>query len=447
MTHSDDVTPAIDAVTLQDDLARLVRIPSVAFPGFPEAPVTEAADLTVALLESAGVPNVERIAVPGAPPAIFADIPGPEGAPTVLLYAHYDVQPAGPDEAWTTPAFAPTVRDGRMYGRGTADDKSGIAIHVAALRVLLADGSPPVRIKVLIEGEEETGNGTLSKLVAADPERFRADAFVIADSSNVTTGVPTLTTSLRGLAVVDVTVDTLEAPVHSGIGGGPAPDALLALARIIASLHDDDGNPAVAGLVQTPWTGAAIEPDAFRADAGLLEGVDLLGSGPIADQLFTRPSITVIGLDAPAVDVAANALIPSARARVSVRLAPTQDPAAAAQAVMAHVFAVAPWGVQLTVAEGPSAPGALLASEGPIADAALAALESGYAAPAVRIGSGGAIPLCADLSRIYPDASFVLWGPGDERSRIHAGDESVDTTDLVRAAAAQVAFLRAVARG
>lgn len=441
MTPPDDQSPAIDVATLQDDLARLVRIPSVAFPGFPEAPVAEAADLTVALLESAGVTGVERIPVPGAPPAVFADIPGPAGAPTVLLYAHYDVQPAGPDEAWTTPAFAPTVRDGRLYGRGTADDKSGIAIHVAALRALRVDGLP-VRVKVLIEGEEETGNGTLSKLVAADPERFWADAFVIADSSNVAPGVPTLTTSLRGLAVVDVTVQTLEAPIHSGVGGGPAPDALLALARIIASLHDDDGNPAVAGLVETPWTGAAIEPDAFRAEAGLLEGVELIGSGPVADQLYTRPSITAIGLDAPAVDVAANALIPSARARLSVRLAPTQDPAAAAQAVIDHVLEVAPWGVQLRLSEGPSAPGALLASDGPIADAALHALESGYAAPAVRIGSGGAIPLCADLSRVYPDASFVLWGPGDPQSRIHAGNESVDLRDLERAAAAEVAFLR-----
>lgn len=442
---TDDVTPAIDQARLQDDLAQLVRIPSVAFPGFPTEPVSAAADLTVALLEQAGARTVERIPVPGAPPAIFADLPGPADAPTVLLYAHYDVQPAGPEASWTTPAFEPTVRDGRMYGRGTADDKSGIAIHVAALRALLDDGLP-VRVKVLIEGEEETGNGTLSKLVAADPERFRADAFVIADSSNVATGVPTLTTSLRGLAVVDVTVDVLEAPIHSGVGGGPAPDALLALARIIASLHDDDGNPAVAGLVEQPWTGAAIDPDAFRSDAGVLEGVELLGSGPIADQLFTRPSITAIGLDAPPVDEAANALIPSARARLSVRLAPTQDPAAAAQAVIEHVLAVAPWGVQLRLNEGPSAPGALLASEGPIADAALRALASGYAAPAVRIGSGGAIPLCADLSRIYPDAAFVLWGPGDERSRIHAGDESVDLVDLGRAAAAEVAFLRELAR-
>ncbi len=438
--------PPIDVATLQDDLAALVRLPSVAFPGFPEAPVREAAELTVAQLEAAGVRKVERIPVPGAPPAIFADIPGPEGAPTVLLYAHYDVQPAGPDDAWTTPAFAPTVRDGRMYGRGTADDKCGIAVHAAALRALLADGArPPVGIKLLIEGEEETGQGTLSKLVAADPERFRADAFVIADGSNVRTGTPTLTTSLRGLAVVDVTVETLEAPVHSGVGGGPAPDALLALARIIASLHDDDGNPAVPGLVQTPWDGAAIDADAFRAESGVLEGVDLLGSGPIADQLFTRPSITAIGIDAPAVDVAANALIPAARARLSVRLAPTQDPAAAAQAVIAHVLTVAPWGVQLRLHEGPSAPGALLAGEGPIVAAALRALEAGYAVPAVKIGSGGAIPLCADLARIYPDASFVLWGPGDERSRIHAGDESVDLNDLTRAAAAEVAFLRALA--
>ncbi|MSW52138.1 MAG: M20/M25/M40 family metallo-hydrolase, partial [Actinobacteria bacterium] len=297
-----------------------------------------------------------------------------------------------------------------------------------------------------IEGEEETGNGTLSKLVAADPDRFRADAFVIADGSNVATGAPTLTTSLRGMAVVDVTIDTLEAPVHSGVAGGPGPDALLALSRLIASLHHDDGSVAVEGLDVLPWDGAEIEPEAWRAETGVLEGVDLLGQGPIADQLFVRPSVTAIGIDAPTVDTAANALIPRARARLSVRLAPTQDPAAAAQAVIAHVFAHVPWGAQVTVAEGPGAPGAILAGEGPVAEAAGRALESGYGVPAVRIGSGGAIPLCADLSTIYPDAAFVLWGPGDERSRIHAGDESVDLADLERAAVAQVAFLQDLAR-
>jgi acetylornithine deacetylase/succinyl-diaminopimelate desuccinylase-like protein len=438
--------PDVDPARLRDALERLVRIPSVAFPGFPEAPVREAAELTAALLEEAGVPGVQRVDVPGGPQAIFADIPAADpDAPTVLLYAHYDVQPAGPDESWTTPAWEPTERDGRLYGRGTADDKCGIALHVAALAALGASGEGlPVHVKVLIEGEEETGQGTLSKLVEADPDRYRADAFVIADGSNVATGAPTLTTSLRGMAVVDVTVDTLERPVHSGVAGGPGPDALLALARVIASLHDDRGNVAVAGLDTIPWNGVAVEPEAFRTENGVLEGVDLLGDGPVADQIFTRPSITAIGIDAPAVDVAANALIPSARARLSARLAPTQDPAAAAQAIIAHVMEHAPWGVQVKVEEGPGAPGALLAGEGPISEAAAAALEQGYGAPAVRIGTGGAIPLCADLATIYPDAAFVLWGPGDERSRIHAGDESVDLADLERAAAAEVAFLTAL---
>ncbi|MEV4420767.1 M20/M25/M40 family metallo-hydrolase [Patulibacter sp. NPDC049589] len=434
--------PPVDAARLRDALERLVRIPSVAFPGFPEAPVREAADTTVALLEEAGVTGVERVAVPGAPPAIFAHLRAADpDAPTVLLYAHYDVQPAGPEDSWTSPAFEPTERAGRLYGRGTADDKCGVALHAATLAALLGAGDLPVHVKVLIEGEEETGNGTLSKLVAADPERFRADAFVIADGSNVSTGTPTLTTSLRGMAVVDVTVDTLEAPVHSGVAGGPGPDALLALSRLIASLHHDDGTVAIEGLDVLPWDGAEIDPEDWRAETGVLEGVDLLGSGPIADQLFVRPSVTAIGIDAPTVDTAANALIPRAKARLSVRLAPTQDPAAAAQAVIAHVFAHTPWGAQVTVAEGPGAPGAILAGDGPIAEAAGRALESGYGVPAVRIGSGGAIPLCADLSSIYPDAAFVLWGPGDERSRIHAGDESVDLSDLHRAAVAEVAFL------
>jgi acetylornithine deacetylase/succinyl-diaminopimelate desuccinylase-like protein len=440
--------PSVDAARLRDALERLVRIPSVAFPGFPEAPVREAADVTVAVLEEAGVAGVERIDVPGAPPAIFAHVRAEDAdAPTVLLYAHYDVQPAGPEDSWTSPAWEPTERDGRLYGRGTADDKCGVALHAATLAAFLADGGAglPVHVKVLIEGEEETGNGTLSKLVAADPERFRADAFVIADGSNVATGAPTLTTSLRGMAVVDVTIDTLAAPVHSGVAGGPGPDALLALSRLIASLHHDDGSVAVEGLDVLPWDGATIEPDAWREETGVLEGVDLLGAGPIADQLFVRPSVTAIGIDAPTVDTAANALIPRAKARLSVRLAPTQDPAAAAQAVIAHVFANVPWGAQVTVAEGASAPGAILAGDGPVAEAAARALESGYGVPATRIGSGGAIPLCADLSSIYPDAAFVLWGPGDERSRIHAGDESVDLADLERAAVAEVAFLVDVA--
>lgn len=435
--------PTVDPQQLQDDLERLVRLPSVAFPGFPPEPVREAADLTAQLLADAGLEGVTQIDVPDAAPAVFAEIPAPPGAPTVVLYAHYDVQPSGPEEAWTTPAFAPTVRDGRLYGRGTADDKCGIAIHLAALRAF--GGRPPVGIKVLIEGEEETGLGTLSELVAADPERFRADAFVIADGGNVATGKPTLTTSLRGFAVVEVTVRTLRDFVHSGVAGGAAPDALVALSRIIASLHDDAGNVAVEGLDRLPWDGAAIDEADFRRESGVLDGVALIGDGPVAERLLTRPSITAVGIDAPTVRGAGNALIPEARAKLSARLAPTQDPQAAADAIVAHVRRAAPWGVQLELDVSGLAPGALLAGQGPVATAAAAALEAGYGVPATRIGTGGAIPLCADLARIYPDAEFVLWGASDDRSRIHASDESVDLGDLERAAQAEVALLRGLA--
>lgn len=435
--------PTVDPQRLQDDLERLVRLPSVAFPGFPPEPVREAADLTAQLLADAGLEGVTQIDVPDAAPAVFAEIPAPPGAPTVVLYAHYDVQPSGPEESWTTPAFAPTVRDGRLYGRGTADDKCGIAIHLAALRAF--GGRPPVGIKVLIEGEEETGLGTLSELVAADPERFRADAFVIADGGNVATGKPTLTTSLRGFAVVEVTVRTLRDFVHSGVAGGAAPDALVALSRIIASLHDDAGNVAVEGLDRLPWDGAAIDEEDFRRESGVLDGVALIGDGPVAERLLTRPSITAVGIDAPTVRGAGNALIPEARAKLSARLAPTQDPQAAADAIVAHVRRAAPWGVQLELDVSGLAPGALLAGQGPVATAAAAALEAGYGVPVTRIGTGGAIPLCADLARIYPDAEFVLWGASDDRSRIHASDESVDLGDLERAAQAEVALLRGLA--
>jgi len=437
--------PAIDAVRLREDLEALVRLPSVAFPGFPPEPVREAADLTERLLREAGVADVVQIDVPNAAPAVFGRVAGRPGAPTVLLYAHYDVQPSGPEDAWTSPPFAPTERDGRLYGRGTADDKCGIAIHLAALRAIEDLAALGVGIKVLIEGEEETGEGTLSTLVAADPERFRADAFVIADGSNVTTGAPTLTTSLRGFAVVELTVSTLEDFVHSGVAGGAAPDALVALSRIVATLHDEAGNVAVDGLDRLPWDGAPVDEASFRREAGVLEGVSLVGDGPLAERLLTRPSITAVGIDAPTVRGAGNALIPTARAKLSMRLAPTQDPRAAADALIAHVERVAPWGARLGFEVSGLAPGALLGGDGPIATAAAAALEADYGAPVVRVGTGGAIPLCADLAALYPDAEFVLWGAGDDRSRIHAADESVDLGDLARAAAAELDLLRRLA--
>ena len=350
--NTDELRQAVAGLMpgLRADLERLVRLPSVAFDGFPAEPVEQAGAAVAELLKKAGLPEVRMVDVAKAPQAVFAARPAAPGAPTVLLYAHYDVQPAGPDEAWTSPPFEPTERAGRLYGRGASDDKGGIIMHAGALLALGADWL--VGIKVLIEGQEENGQGGIEAFVKANAELLKADVIVISDVGNYSLGVPTLTTSLRGMAALDVEVETLEGAVHSGMYGGPAPDALIALAHMIATLHDAAGTVAVDGLDVVAYDGAPYDEAAFRADAGVLDGVDLIGAGSIADRLYGRPSINVIGIDAPAVDGAANALLPKARARVSVRLAPGQDPAEAQAVVAKHLEAAAPWRVKVRVTPG-----------------------------------------------------------------------------------------------
>jgi len=361
---------------LRADLERLVRFPSVAFEGFPEEPVKQAAAAVAELLLKAGLPEVRLVDIARAPQAVFGARPAPPGAPTVLLYAHYDVQPAGADSAWTSPPFAPTERAGRLYGRGAADDKSGIIMHAGALLALGADC--PVGVKVLIEGQEECGRGGIEEFVKANAELLKADVIVISDVGNYSLGVPTLTTSLRGMAALDVEVETLAGAVHSGMFGGPAPDALIALARMIATLHDADGTVAVQGLNVDEYNGADYDETAYRNDAGVLFGVDLIGAGTVAERLYGRPSINVIGIDAPAVDGAANVLIPKARARLSVRLAPGQDPRRAQGLVTRHLEAAAPWHVKVKVTPGITGEGFLARTDGPAYAAAADALAAAF---------------------------------------------------------------------
>ncbi|WP_354698246.1 Succinyl-diaminopimelate desuccinylase [Paraconexibacter sp. AEG42_29] len=434
---------------LRDDLARLVAIPSVAFPGFPTEPVAEAAQATLEILRDAGLHSAELLEIPGAPSAVFGELPGPEGAPTVLLYAHYDVQPAGDESAWTSPPFELTERDGRLYGRGAADDKCGIVLHAGALRALLAgDAELPVTIKVIIEGEEETGRGTFEKAITADPDRFAADVIVVADSGNWKVGEPTLTTTLRGICVLDVEVRTLAGgPVHSGLFGGPVPDALLALARLLASLHDDAGNVVVDGLKQHDWQGRPVDEAEVRASAAVADGVAMIGSGTLADHLYMRPSLTAIGLDVQPIQGAANALVPVARARISARLAPDEDPVAAQQAIIRHLEAHVPWGAQLSCTTLEAASGAVLAEDGAAAAAAEQALLEAYGKPSVKVGSGGAIPLCVTLATAFPDAEIVLWGASDDAARIHSADESVNLTELEHATLAEALLLRRLGSG
>ncbi len=280
---------------------------------------------------------------------------------------------------------------------------------------------------------------------AAHPDQFAADVVVVADGGNWKVGEPTLTTTLRGLCVVDVTVETLEGPVHSGLYGGAAPDALIALSRMLATLHDEAGDVAVPGLTRTEWDGRPVDEDVLRATGRVLDGVGLIGTGPIAERLYTRPSITAIGMTTPEIASATNAIVPSATARLSARLAPQQDPAAAQQAIVEHLQAAAPWGVRVTCTRGETAAGAVLAADGPGADAARRALALAYGKEAVAVGSGGAIPLCVTLAQVLPDADIVLWGACDDGARIHAADESVDLGDLERATLAQALLLHELA--
>src|SRR4051812_418237 len=410
-----------------EDIAALVRIPSCAFPGFPSEPVMQTAEAAVDLLERYGVSGARLLDVPGGYPAVYAEIAAPPGAPTILLYAHYDIQPAPPEQGWDMDPFEPEIRDGRMYGRGASDDKSGVMIIATALR--LFGGEPPVGIRVLMEGEEETGSN-LETLIAANPGLVRCDAFVINDGGNLKAGEPELTAALRGIAACDVTVRTLKGMAHSGSYGGAAPDALMALIRILDNLLDEHGDVAIPGLTRFEWEGGGIPEDDYRAAVGVLPGVELMGTGTLASRLWSKPSVTVIGLDAPPTDGASNSLIPMAKARVSLRIAPGTDPEGAQRLLMEHLRAAAPWNVEVVTAPVHMGNAFMGKVSGSVFTAAQEALTEAFDNEAKVTGSGGTIPLLTALQQIAPDAEFVVWGPGDERSQVHAANESLDLGEL-----------------
>jgi cysteinylglycine-S-conjugate dipeptidase len=425
---------------VREDLARLVSIPSIFFEGFPPEPVLSAAEATRDLLRSVGVADARLVDLPaGHPPAVVGSVPGPEGAPTVLLYAHYDVQPVGDEAAWVTPAFEPVERDGRLYGRGSADDKGGIVVHAAALRAF--DGRPPVGVKIVIEGEEETGASALDDFIPAHPDLFSAQAILVADMGNEEVGTPTLTTSLRGITSVVVEVRTLQGEIHSGLFGGPAPDALMALIRMLATLHDDDGGCAVAGLASSEWEGADQAESEFRRLAGVVDGVDLTGSGTVGSRLWSKSAVNVIGIDAPAIHGSRNVLIDVARARVSLRVPPGQD-ARRAQALLAqHLEAVAPGHVQVAITLMETGPGIRVSSHGPAHAAMRRAMASAFGREPGEKGSGGSIPLIDVLARTFPAAEILMFGVEEPRTNIHAPNESVDLQELERVVLAESLML------
>lgn len=418
---------------LRRDLEDLVRIPSVSAPGEVSEELLAAADLTEQLFAGAGVATA-RIELPGTAPIITGEIPAPPGAPTVLLYAHYDVVGAGDLSLWDSPPFEPTERDGAIYGRGTADTKSNVLLHVGALRAW--EGRPPVGIKLLIEGHEESGSGGLLDYAVANPEAFRADALVIADSGSLSPGLPTLTTALRGVANVIVEVRTLQSGQHSGLYGGAAPDALLALIRALETLHDEQGDVAVAGLRREPWDGPGMPEDTFRELGTVLDGLPLIGTGDLGGRIWSGPAITVIGLDAPPVDEAVNAVSPYARAILNVRVHPQQSAREAQQAVVDHLRALRPYGLELTVTPSVTGDGFAGPSDGPACSAARDAWAAAYGAETVVAGSGGSIPIVAALAAAGGGETLIV-GTCDGYAGIHGPNERVLLDEFERATIAE----------
>jgi acetylornithine deacetylase/succinyl-diaminopimelate desuccinylase-like protein len=437
----------------RDDLAELVAYRSVADPKqYPPEECEKAARWVVDAFTDVGLQDVTASPTPDGSMAVHGHAPGPEGAPTVLLYCHYDVQPPLGEDAWQTPVWELTERDGRWYGRGAADCKGNIVMHLTALRALRErnGGGFPCGVKLICEGSEEQGTGGLEAFVPEHADLLRADAILVVDTGNFAVGVPTLTSTLRGMTSVDVTLRGLHSAMHSGMFGGPAPDALVGLIQMLASLHDEHGNTTVDGLDATQtWTGVEYPAEQFRADANVIDGVKLMGDGSPADLLWARPSATVLGLDVPPVIGSSSAVQASAAARISLRLPPGVTGRQAQDALVAHLEARVPWGLQCEigrVAVGDPFVGSL---EGPAFEALKAAMEDAFGRPMTTEGQGGSIPLCNVLAETYPDAEIFLMGVEEPRCLIHAPNESVDPSEIEHLALAEALFLEryAEARG
>ena len=441
MNVSEAVAAAMPRVLT--DLAALVAIPSVSALPAHANDVQRSARWIGDQLQALGCPDV-RIVAEGGQPAVIARFPAPEGAPTVCLYAHHDVQPTGDPSKWSSrDPFQVREQDGRLFARGVGDDKAGVMVHLAALRAFA--GRPPVGVTVFIEGEEEVGSPSLADIIARHHDALAADVYVIADSGNWGVGQPAFTDTLRGLVDCVVEVSTLDHALHSGQFGGPIPDALTTLCRLLATLHDDDGNVAIEGLSSMPDPELVYPEGRLRAETGLLEGVHLLGEGPIAGRLWTKPTATVLGIDATSVAEASNTLAPSARAKVSVRIAPDADPAAALQAVTGHLLARAPWGARVTVSAGSTGSGTTIPFTGPAAEAARRAFAQAWGVEPVFMGQGGSIPMVSDFQRAFPGATVLVTALCDPDSRPHGIDESLDLGDFRKACLAEALLLAALA--
>ncbi|UQA32653.1 dipeptidase [Streptomyces cavourensis] len=427
------------------ELAELVAFQSVADPAvFPKSECEAAANWVADALRAEDFTDVALLDTPDGTQSVYGFLPGPAGAPTVLLYAHYDVQPPLDEAAWLSPPFELTERDGRWYGRGAADCKGGFIMHLLALRALKANGGVPVSVKVIAEGSEEQGTGGLERYAEAHPELLVADTIVIGDAGNFRAGLPTVTATLRGMTMLRVKLDTLEGNLHSGQFGGAAPDALAAMIQLLASLRDENGTTTVDGLTgDADWDGLQYPEAEFRQDAKVLDGVELIGTGTVADRIWARPAVTVIGIDCPPCVGATPSVQASARAQISLRVPPGHDAAEATKLLTAHLEAHTPWGARVAVEQVGQGQPFQADTSSPAYTAMAEAMRDAYPGQEMQSsGMGGSIPLCNTLASLYPEAEILLIGLSEPEAQIHAVNESVSPEELERMSVAEALFLR-----
>ena len=430
------------------ELKHLVTYPSLAFEGYERAPLEASADAVVTLLQKLGLQELQQLTEHGSDgtasgPAIIGRRPSAANKPTVLLYAHHDVQPVGDRAAWNTDPWEATEINGRIYGRGTADDKAGILVHYAAIQALeeLLGADHGLGLTVFIEGEEEIGSPFFSQFLSRHKELLEADTIIVADSANWSTDVPALTTSLRGLldGVIEVTV--AEHPVHSGLFGGPMLDAITVLSRIIAQLHTPDGELAIPGLEQSRWAEVVYDEDDYRSQTGAVEGLRLAGKGTLADRMWNKAALNIIGIDTKRISEASNSIVHTASAKFSLRLGPGMDPQKTMSALTNHIEAMDNFGATVKIYSGEAGKPFVVDGGAPYSRMMKQALTDAWGSEAIETGLGGSIPFVAELAAVYPEAEILLTGIEDPDTKAHAPNESLDLSVLRHAIEAEVLLL------
>lgn len=448
---SDILTPenlrtALDAEfdRVLSQLSELVAIESVAWPAYDRHNVEKSAEVVAQMARELSFDSVEILTAQTPDgndgyPAVVARKEAPEGRPTVVLYAHHDVQPTGDVALWETEPFVATVKGDRMYGRGAADDKAGVMVHLAALK-LLGD-KLNVGVVLFVEGEEEAGSPSFNNFLHTYRDKLEGDVIVVADSGNWAERVPALTVSLRGMVALEFSLSTLKHSVHSGMYGGVVPDAGMAMIRLLGTLHNADGSVAVEGLVQSEDVASDYDEATIRRDSGVLDSTELIGSGPFSSRVWSKPALTVIGIDIPDVDHSSNTLQSSVRAKVSMRLAPGQDPQDALSKLKQHLKENVPFGATLEF--GPEESGAPWQAnlDDPRVAVAKQAITDGFGADVVEMGLGGSIPFIADLLEVFPQASILVTGIEDPDTRAHSANESLFLPDFKSAIVSEALFL------